>query len=691
MDGIKLDTEDEYESHDPIDMYGAQTAPEDNQQNTTDSEDAHHEVEADGAAEGRVEGAENFPEGYEEEGEGDELGKVNTAPATEETLVGAADQYAIGDNNTEETNKQTTETSGEEEEFEGGDETDQEEEAGDGDTHEETVFMVDENGDHVEDQEDYDLDFNEYVGPSDEEEIGDAEEYEDEYNQHESSPGLVVPDVGITRESSMISRITNESDIFANPRKPSLAFSHPSLHTLSEEMKQYSGESDSNFISMMNTKAAKPSRTATTSTTASTGSTLTNSSNQTGIVDHHNQFISNTGYAQSVMSYDDDDDDDAFSFQINDDKEYEIGYTPAHKHDEGELTADEGEETDTNITDTESIAEDDARTPVDETSDGALPPVPFAPPIMGQPQGEERNRDSIINAEELQNEVGAMRNQFVRSDMHPSVMSKVTNLVEFTGGDDMPELPKGMLVKGVPVDSAAGVSTVDANESGDASMSDFDKSLTSETLGQQSDEDTDLAKTKSSVSIGLNSRFNKSASTIEGKSFDNSSSVSGSTKSLVQPVTPKNIKAGELFARIPDVDLVQMFANNPKAEDNLKSLREIRIELSEFNTGLADWISFNMGDSMKINMEEDKLGVHVRKAFQLSEEGSIPSNRNTFTNIGSFSDTVENMAHEFGDFGGRNVSKFKDVVKEVKVKKIGQRGKTLLRKLKKVPEFSSNN
>lgn len=682
MDGTKSGGEDEYEGHDAIDMYEAHT----------DSEESH--LNRTGFEEHKEENDESTGESADEEEVGEQplfLVKQGAAEENEETAFKAGEEETGDDGGSGMTEEHEANDEAEDDENDDSDDNEVEEDDEERDEHEETVFMVDENGDHIEEQEGYDLDFNEYVGPSDEEDMGETEEYDYEYNnQRESSPDLVVPDVGITRESSMMSRITNESDIFANPRKPSVAFPHPSLQTLSEEMKQFSGESDSDFISMVNGQSAKPSRTATTSSADSDSS---GSSGQTGISDHHNQFISNARYSHSIMSYDDDDDDDdAFSFQANDDKEYEIGYTPSHEHDGARAASDEGDETDTNITDTESVTEDDAKTPVDEVSDAALPPVPFAPPIMGQSQQRnEKNRDSLINAEELQNEVGAMRNQFVRSDMHPSVMSKVTNLVEFTGGDDLPQLPKGMLVNGAPVDSVVSDSIADKGESREAYMADLAKSTGSETLGVPSDDELELNKTKSSGSIGLNSRLNKSASTLGGRSLDNSSSLSGSTKSLVQPVTPKNIKAGEIFARIPDVDLVQLFTNNTKVEDNIKSLREIRIELSEFDTGLTDWISYNMGDSMKINMEDDKLGVHVRKAFKLSEEGSVPTNRNTFTNIGSFSDTVENMAHEFGDFGGRNVIKFKDVVKEVKVKKIGQRGKTLLRKLKKVPEFSSNN
>ncbi|GAV27189.1 hypothetical protein PMKS-000652 [Pichia membranifaciens] len=681
MDGNKSGGEDEYEGHDAIDMYGTHTDSEESYLNRTGFEEPEDEWEED---DGEV---------ADEEEAGEQplvVGELSAAEGIEEEAVGRSEEQTGADGNSGTVDGQESKDEGDDDAGEGDDEDEGDDE--EGAENDETVFMVDENGDHIEEQEDYDLDFNEYVGPSDEEDIGETEEYDDEYNnQHETSPGLVVPDVGITRESSMISRITNESDIFANPRKPSVAFPHPSLQTLSEEMKQFSGESDSDFISMVNGGTAKLSRSATTS---STDSDSNRSFGQTDIIDHHNQFISNARYSQSIMSYDDDDDDndDAFSFQANDDKEYEIGYTPSHEFDDGIVVNDEGDETDTNMTDTESVTEEDAKTPVDEVSNTALPPVPFAPPIMGESQqGGEKNRDSIINAEELQNEVGAMRNQFVRSDMHPSVMSKVTNLVEFTGGDDMPELPKGMLVNGAPVDSVVSDSMAEKDDFEETSITDLDKSLGNGNLGVPSDDELELDKTKSSGSIGLNSRFNKSASTLGGRSLDNSSSISGSTKSLVQPVTPKNIKAGEIFASIPDVDLVQMFTNNTKVEDNIKSLREIRIELSEFDTGITDWISYNMGDSMKINMEDDKLGVHVRKAFKLSEEGSVPSNRNTFTNMGSFSDTVENMAHEFGDFGGRNVIKFKDVVKEVKVKKIGQRGKTLLRKLKKVPEFSSNN
>ncbi|OXT09895.1 hypothetical protein B9K06_27000, partial [Bacillus sp. OG2] len=72
-----------------------------------------------------------------------------------------------------------------------------------------------------------------------------------------------------------------------------------------------------------------------------------------------------------------------------------------------------------------------------------------------------------------------------------------------------------------------------------------------------------------------------------------------------------------------------MFINNSKIGDNIDKLKDIRSELNDLDTGLSEWISYNMGASSKINMEDDKLGIHVREAFKQCEDGNISGNRNT--------------------------------------------------------------
>jgi hypothetical protein len=530
----------------------------------------------------------------------------------------------------------------------------------------ETVFTVDVNGDHVEHTEncetinttpkelndDYGIDFNEYVDHSDTENVDeevcedvvddDDEVEDDEYDEYDDESeayddeNLVVPDVGITREPSMASRITNESGIFSNPRQPSIAFQPPTLQTLSEEMKG-TVESDSDFINstMFGNSTNNSTRTLTMTTSK--------------IINNHSQFVSNARYSESIMSYDtDNDNDDAFSFQVNDDKEYEIGYVPTN-HDNNNDNSDDDNLTDTNLTDTESIGTPNVEIFAEKSLSDQLPPIPVNEGISSPNSSFAKNRDSIFNAHELENEVDAMRNVFVRSDMHPSVLSKSTAITDFDTSQE-----------NIKNDKNANI----VNHS-DTDLSDINSTGSTKKINGKS---TSSTIDRSSC---LSQSTDSTITTTSSDQLNNNGNINNVNN------IQKDLKIIEKFEQIPDVDLLQLFINNPKPEQNIETLKDIRNELNNVDTGITEWISYNMGDSMKINMDDDKLGIHVREAFRLLDEGEISSIniRNTF----SISDTMETVAH------GLNVSKLKDAVKDVKVKKIGQRGKTLLRKLKKVP------
>lgn len=543
----------------------------------------------------------------------------------------------------------------------------------------------DDNIDQDENNGSYNLDFNDYTdvsGAEEQEIIHDADDYDYDYDDDEEEEeaeeaagdedpnlsGLVVPDVDITRGNSLTSMATNDSGIFSNPRKPSVAFPHPSLKTLSEETHLNVDESDSSFINSISS-----SKNLSSSASTLTKSSTIASSEKSKIIDHHKQFVSNARYSESIISYgdettddNDDYDDDAFSFQENDDKEYEIGYTP---HDYEDDYNSDG--TDINNNSDTDIEIDDAGTDQESESmnteknqNSALPPIPFAPPIISQDDnGDDNNRKSIVNARELEMKVDAMRNEFVRSDMHPSIMSKATNV-------DVNPSPY-ISSKLTSVDEGNPLKAINKeNVICDKEDNNSNTSLKKmETLGSHSS------------SLGSTKQFDKS--TGSGSGLEAVSSKSESMKSIVYPRTPKDTSAVEKFENIPDVDIMQMLLNSKNASDNIKTLSDIRNDLNNIDTGLSKWILYNMGDSIKINMEDDKVGIHVREAIKMSEDANYVGNRNTFNGIVSIGDTMGNMAHDFGDFGGRNVTKIKEVVK------FGKRGKTLLRKLKKVPDFNN--
>lgn len=618
---------------------------------------------------------------------------------------------------------------------------------------EESVFLVDPHGNHidtqgngaeiVENDGDYGVDFNDYADEDDGESGGsdhagvsvgesdgvesdaerpkqqegpehniatqhgelsdEYEEYEEDYDDDDEDDdsgnddsGLVVPDVGITRESSLASRITNESGIFSNPRLQSIAFKTPTLQTLSEEMKGSNHESDADFIA---STAKNGNVTNSSNTRASSVRIMKDDGPDTKrIADHHDQFVANARYSESIMSYDDngstysrdtfDDNDDAFSFLANDDKHYEIGYESNITHNNnvsnedskgnGNVDEDYDDETDTNLTDTESVHTPEVSTfPIKEAEST------FSGQAPASAGGAVRN--SVFDVHELTNEVDAMRSAFVRSDMHPSVMSKATNIVGPNAKISYDEpLPKIQLeqVDGTVIEPNAANSDLDKDDDVNSAMTDSDVSSSK--------------STRSSDSIGLQKRSMKSTSTADKSSVLSSGSLS------VGDVTsnPKRNSAGSVtittFAKIPDVDLMKMFMNNKNAEQNIETLRELRNDLNNIDTGLTEWIKFNMGGTgtgtgtgtgvatgLGTNnmLEEDKMGIHVKEALKLLEDGTLHGKNiplATLSNIGdSLGDTMGNVAQGL---------QLRGFTMKAKNKKLGERGRTLLRKLRKVPK-----
>ncbi|TID12971.1 hypothetical protein CANINC_005070 [Pichia inconspicua] len=436
----------------------------------------------------------------------------------------------------------------------------------------------------------------------DDEEDDDDDDFfddsDDEYTYDQTatnaSEGLIIPDMGITRESSMVSRLSGESGIFGDTRKPSVAYTQPTLQTLSEEIKNKEA-SDHEFF--MNAGFGKKNRAGDvsdeddTSRTSTMTSTITTKIGEMEI--NHSAFISKARYPESIMSTDESGyqgDEDAFSFVSNDDKKYELGYEGEEedyyeKGVHGGGSDDSGDLTDTNDeTDTESI----------KTQENKTFQVPTVPPI---PSGI-LDSTSILDGNQLKDEVEAKRSEFVRNDMHPSVFTRST---DFTTDVESVEtsLPQGEIAK---VDSK--------------------------------NEDTD------SETIGNNNMDSTSKS--------------------------ESVKITQ-FKDVPDVDLLGIFKNNKRASENILTLKEIREDLDKINTGLEEWISFNMGEGFKLRPEdEQKLGPHALEAIK------NPKPINT-TNIVGMNVNVTNV--------NANVNRVTDSVENT-ARKLGARGKTLLRKLR---------
>lgn len=579
--------------------------------------------------------------------------------------------------------------------------------------HVETVFTVDSNGDEVgsgggseaaehgagydaegDANEDYGMDFNDYVDQSDDgDESEDAEDGggggdEDDEDDYDDEDGiddeqLVVPDMGLTRESSLASRITNESGIFSHPRHPSVAYQPPTLESLSEEMKSNAAASDSEFINAMQFVKNAPQSSVSSTANSSRSSTISSGG---AMADNHDRFVSNARYSHSIMSYDTDgadDNDDAFSFQANDDRAYEIGYVPQSR------TSDT--ETETNVTDVESVVTADAHTIAenndtddyssyrrsernysdDEDDDGgqldsrnasarvksdplpaipAMPEIPHAAALLVNTAPDSKG--SMPGASSMAADVDNMRNAFVRSDIHPTLVSRASSDTSFGQLTDDPAKSIGTDMTNLQAGGKPG-----ADEGG-------------------------VAK---DAEVNIEESAEKGPNTgLESKHGDEKEKAS----------TAPTFKLGEVKSTELQVDVVAVLTKPGSGDSKIEKLRAVRRELSMVDTGLGPWISYNMGDSMKISMDDERIGSHVREAFAHCERvstggetlggesglgmGKIGAENGIGLGLGALSETMsetmESVAHglAFAKRKGKG--------------KIGERGRTLLRRLRKDPK-----
>lgn len=495
----------------------------------------------------------------------------------------------------------------------------------------ESTMVFDEHGNEVNHSEEageemYDVDFNDYAEDEEPEESGNNEESDgseddddDDADDEFDDSELILPDIGISRENTLASRLNGESGIFDNPRQPSMAYQRPSLQSLSQEI--LDGEEAKNDAEFTSSSSAEfvngaPSHSAESTRTSTMTSDLT--------IDNHDEFVSKAKDEESIISYET---DDAFSFMANDDKEYEIGYQP-HGEDSGYSTEQNKFQRaeDDDLTDTESVRTENGGGKEEDYQPPIIPPVPHAPAV----------RDSVVIATRLESDVNAMRSAFVKENGDNDYDNDESSDGESDKGGNGGKKgqTKGLLTREV--------------DGKDAPSKDFD---TNKSLDSDCDKNIDTATDRTSTSTST---------------LSNSSDLR-KKKSIQVNVTT--------FSSIPNTDLMSILSKISTSDEKISKLKEIRKELTNIETGLTDWISYNMGDSVKISKEDERLGPHVKEAIKLLDDGTLSGSSRNF----AISDTVETVAY------GLKVSKLKEAVKDVKVSKIGQRGKTLLRKFKKAP------
>lgn len=110
----------------------------------------------------------------------------------------------------------------------------------------ESTMVFDEHGNEVNHSEEageemYDVDFNDYAEDEEPEESGNNEESDgseddddDDADDEFDDSELILPDIGISRENTLASRLNGESGIFDNPRQPSMHGVSTSLITIAK-------------------------------------------------------------------------------------------------------------------------------------------------------------------------------------------------------------------------------------------------------------------------------------------------------------------------------------------------------------------------------------------------------------------------------------------------------------------------
>ena len=177
---------------------------------------------------------------------------------------------------------------------------------------------------------------------------------------------------------------------------------------------------------------------------------------------------------------------------------------------------------------------------------------------------------------------------------------------------------------------------------------------------------TDADETKE-----LDSSFDMSKDIELDSKISNNTEDDTSTKidTVDIPIIDKEIKKEIKSTKVNEIDIVKLLKSNNK--NKLDKLKAIQEELNNVDTGLDEWLKFNMGNSSSV-VEEDKIGVHVREALKMLEEGTLHGKNTPLgSSLGTFGDNIGSVAQGLHDIGLKSKSK------------IGVRGRTLLRKLRK--------